>query len=65
MSDERDLEIAKEYRSRGGVGRLVEANGSISRDEGLDPPEADEYWEGVIKPRVDAGDHLGIFQYLR
>ncbi|MGV1867303.1 hypothetical protein [Rhizobium sp. B21/90] len=65
MSEERDLEIAKEYRSRGGVGRLMEDGETISRDEGLDPPEADQYWEEFITPRVDAGDHYGIFQHLR
>lgn len=65
MSDARDLEIAKKYRSRGGVGRLVEEDGTITRDEGLDPPEADEYWDEFIKPRVDAGDHIGILRYLR
>lgn len=65
MSDEQDKEIAKEYRSRGGVGRLVEEDGTISRDESLDPPEAEKYWLEVIKPRIDAGDYHGIFQYLR
>jgi hypothetical protein len=65
MSEERDLEIAKEYRSRGGTGRLVEEDGTISREIHLDPPEAVEFWDRVIQPRVDAGDYLPIFKYLR
>lgn len=43
----------------------MEDGETISRDEGLDPPEADQYWEEFITPRVDAGDHHGIFQHLR
>jgi hypothetical protein len=65
MSEERDLEIAKEYRSRGGTGRLVEEDGTIAREVHLDPPEAVKYWDEVILPRLNAGDHQGIFKYLR
>jgi hypothetical protein len=63
MSDERDREIAETYKSRGGTARLLEDR-KIARDEALDPPEAHEYWNEFIKPRVDAGDYHGIFQYL-
>lgn len=64
MSEEYDLEIAKEYRSLGGVGRLMDDDGPISRDASLDPPEADKYWKEVIQPRIDNDDYLGIFRHL-
>ena len=64
MSEEQDHEIALTYRRHGGTGRIKD-DGEIAREEELDPPEAKQYWESTIAPRIAAGTHSGVFNFLK